>query len=125
LEEYASDKSVSAIIVDFHAEATSEKHALRHYANGKITALLGTHTHVQTNDAFVSPQGTAYITDVGMTGVYQDSVIGIHPKNSLDRFLFANSTKWELAEGPAIFQAVLIEVDDTTRQAVSIEIIQR
>jgi len=125
LSEYAQDRNISAIIVDVHAEATSEKHALRHYLDGRVTALLGTHTHVQTNDAYITPRGMAYITDVGMSGVYYPSVIGVHPQSSLDLFLLAKSNKWELAEGDAIFQAVFIEVDESTKQAVLIETIQR
>lgn len=108
-----------AIIVDFHAEATSEKVALGWYLDGKVAAVLGTHTHVQTADERVLPGGTAYISDVGMTGPI-DSVIGVRTEQILDRFLLAMPNRYEVATGPVAFSAVVLEVDDKTGSAVSI-----
>lgn len=122
---YQNDPTISAILVDFHAEATSEKHALRHYLDGRVTALVGTHTHVQTNDAIVSKSGTAYISDLGMTGVVWDSVIGLEKKAALSLFLQGNLSKWEVARGEALVQGVIIETDDATKQAVSIKTVQQ
>lgn len=124
LKLYEKDNSISAIVVDFHAEATSEKHAMRHYVDGRVSALFGTHSHVATNDVRVSDKGTAYITDVGMTGVYWDSVIGINKQDSLNLFLLGNTPTWEPAEGEKVFNAVLLDVDDTTRKSISLKIIQ-
>lgn len=124
MQELNSSKRSPIIIVDFHAEATSEKNAMRHYLDGKVTALIGTHTHVQTRDAHITPQGTAYITDVGMTGVYHNSVIGVDKNNSLDFFLLAHTLQWEIAQGDSLFQAVLVELDDKSGRAISVETIQ-
>lgn len=123
LKEYQHEQ-LAGIFVDFHAETTSEKNAMRHYLDGRVTALVGTHTHVQTNDAFVTPKGTGYITDIGLTGVYENSVIGVDKECGLDLFLLGNISRWEPAEGEAIFQGVLIEFDDRTRQASRMETIR-
>jgi metallophosphoesterase (TIGR00282 family) len=101
--------TVSAILVDFHAEATSEKAALGRYLDGRVTAVVGTHTHVQTADQTILPGGTAFISDVGMTGP-SDSVIGIVPETSLQRFLTGIPAKFEVPKrGPCILSAVVIE----------------
>lgn len=107
------------IIVDFHAEATSEKIALGWYLDGRVTAVLGTHTHVQTVDARVLPGGTAYITDVGMTGP-RDGVIGMDREGVLERFLTQLPVRFEVAAGPAQLSAVMVEADDASGQAKSI-----
>ena len=117
-------KDAKIIIVDFHAEATSEKNALAHYLDGSITALLGTHTHVQTADERVFLGGTAYITDAGMTGPYE-SVIGIKKEMALERFLTSVKTKFEVAEDGAALAGCLIEADETTGLAKSIQRIYR
>ena len=101
------------IFVDFHAEASSEKQALAHYLDGKVAAVVGTHTHVPTADERVFPRGTAYISDVGMTGCY-DSVIGMNPVNSLKRFLNKMPQRLEVSEGPAQLQGVLVEAEQST-----------
>ncbi|MCL4424222.1 MAG: TIGR00282 family metallophosphoesterase [Firmicutes bacterium] len=101
------------VLVDFHAEATSEKMALAWYLDGKVTALLGTHTHVQTSDERVLPGGTAFITDVGMTGPY-NSVIGVGKKEVIERFLTQLPARFDVAKGPSQFSAVLLDVDETT-----------
>ena len=108
------------IIVDMHAEATSEKIAMGWHLDGRVSAVIGTHTHVQTSDERVLPGGTAYITDIGMTGV-ADSVLGLPPAAVINRFLTQVPGKFELAEGPVCLHAALIEVDADTGRATSIE----
>lgn len=117
-------KETSIIIVDVHAEATSEKVALGWFLDGKVTAVVGTHTHVQTADARLLGQGTAYITDVGMTGP-RDSVLGVKKELIINRFLTQLPAKFELASGPLQLNAVLIKVDERTGKAVNIQPIQR
>jgi metallophosphoesterase (TIGR00282 family) len=107
-------------IVDFHAEATSEKMALGRYLDGRVSAVLGTHTHVGTIDAQVLPQGTAYVTDIGMTGP-MDSIIGDDAKEVLERFLTAIPHRLSVGKGRRMFTAVLVKIDDTSGQALSIE----
>ncbi|MHB8302705.1 MAG: TIGR00282 family metallophosphoesterase [Acidobacteriaceae bacterium] len=107
------------ILVDFHAEATSEKVALGWYLDGRVTAVLGTHTHVPTADARVLPNGTAFQTDVGMSGPY-DSVIGVEVEQVLDRFLHGMPAKFEAAKKNPKMSAALIECDAATGRASSI-----
>ncbi len=102
------------VLVDFHAEATSEKLALGYYLDGRVTAVVGTHTHVQTADERVLPGGTAYITDVGMTGP-RDGVIGMDRDAILQRFLLQLPVRFEVAPGPVQFNAVLVEADSSGR----------
>ena len=113
-------KRTKIILVDIHAEATSEKIAMGWFLDGKVTAVVGTHTHVQTADDRVLPGGTAYITDVGMTGPF-DSVIGTRKELVLERFLTQIPNKFEVAKGDVRLQAVLIDVDEKTGNALSIE----
>ncbi len=108
------------IIVDMHAEATSEKEALGWFLDGKVSAVLGTHTHVQTADERVLPGGTAYITDAGMTGPC-DSVLGIKKEIALERFLTLMPNRFDVAKGDIRFQGVLIEIDNNTGRSLSIE----
>ena len=108
------------ILVDLHAEATSEKVAMGHYLDGRVTAVVGTHTHVQTSDARVLGGGTAYVTDVGMTGP-RDSVIGVRTDIILQRFTTELPQRFEVAEGPVRLNAVLIDSDGG--RATSIEAI--
>jgi metallophosphoesterase (TIGR00282 family) len=108
------------IIVDFHAEATSEKEALGWFLDGKVSAVLGTHTHVQTADERVLPLGTAYITDAGMTGSF-DSVLGMRKEVALERFLTLLPNRFDVAKGDVRLQGVLIDIDDRTGKALSIE----
>jgi metallophosphoesterase (TIGR00282 family) len=121
-EELARQTKI--IIVDVHAEATSEKVALGWYLDGKSSAVLGTHTHIQTADERILPQGTAYITDVGMTGPY-DSVIGRRTEDVLERFLSAVPTRFEVASENVQLHGVILEIDEKTGQAQSILRIQR
>lgn len=108
------------IVLDFHAEATSEKVAMGWYLDGKISALIGTHTHVQTADERILPQGTAYISDVGMTGP-RDGVIGMDRERILERFLTALPVRFEVASGPAQLNAVVVDIDEDTGKARRIE----
>jgi metallophosphoesterase (TIGR00282 family) len=111
-------------IVDFHCEITSEKNAMGWYLDGRVTAVLGTHTHVPTADARLLPKGTAYISDVGMTGP-RDSVIGFSLETVLPRFLTHLPTRFAVADGPVTFNAVVIEAARGTGRAVSITHLQR
>lgn len=99
------------IIIDFHAEATAEKIAMKHYLDGKVTAIFGTHTHVQTADEEVTKKGTAYITDIGMTGP-TNSVIGMDAGASVKRFVTSLPERYKLADGDCMFNGCIIEVDD-------------
>ena len=107
------------IIVDFHAEATSEKQAMGWYLDGKVSAVIGTHTHVPTADERILPQGTAFITDVGMIGGY-NSVIGMRRDQSLKRFLTGRPQRFEPAKGGVFLSAVFVEVDLQTGKALSL-----
>jgi metallophosphoesterase (TIGR00282 family) len=120
-EEVERLRAVTAVvIVDFHAEATSEKQALGWHLDGKVSAVIGTHTHVPTADERILPRGTAYITDVGMAGGYQ-SVIGIRPEQAVARFLTARPQRFEPEKHGLVFSSVLIEVDTETGRALSIQ----
>lgn len=111
---------VDMIFIDFHAEATAEKIAMGRFLDGKITALWGTHTHVQTADEQILPNGTAYITDLGMTGP-KDSVIGMDISASLKRFETTLPEKYKLAEGECILNAVEFEIDDETNKVTEVK----
>jgi metallophosphoesterase (TIGR00282 family) len=112
------------IIVDFHAEATSEKVAMGRYLDGRISAVLGTHTHVGTIDASILPHGTAYVSDIGMSGPI-DSVIGDDTDSVLQRFLTQMPHRLSVGKGRTVLNAILVGVDDDTGRATSIERIQR
>jgi hypothetical protein len=116
--------ATKVIIVDFHAEATSEKMAMGRYLDGRVSAVLGTHTHVGTIDACILPEGTAYVTDVGMVGP-MDSVIGDDAESVIHRFLSGMPHRISVGKGKAILNAVLVEVDETSGKATNIERIQR
>ncbi len=115
----ALPESVRVIIVDFHAEATSEKQAMGWYLDGRVSAVIGTHTHVATADARLLPKATAYITDVGMTGPH-NGVIGMDKKSVLTRFLDGMPMRFEVAEGDVRMNTVLLEVEAASGRAVSI-----
>ena len=108
------------VLVDFHAEATSEKMTMAHYLDGRVTALAGTHTHVQTSDARLLPNGTAYITDLGMTGPYISS-IGRDLKPVTKKFVTGIPARFEVAEGPCVLEGAVIDFDPATKKAASIE----
>jgi metallophosphoesterase (TIGR00282 family) len=111
---------VAAVLVDMHAEATSEKMAMGHYLDGEATAVVGTHTHVQTADEQILPRGTAYLTDIGMTGPLH-GVIGVKKELAIEKFLTGMPRRFEVASGPTVFCAVLIELDARIGKALSIE----
>lgn len=114
------DRDVKVILVDFHAEATSEKQAMGFYLDGRVTAVLGTHTHVPTADARLLPGGTALVTDVGMTGPYE-SIIGHRPDKGLRRFLLRTPSPLEVAKRDVRLAAALVEVDEETGRASQVE----
>ncbi len=113
-------QETSAVIVDMHAEATSEKMAMGHYLDGEVTAVVGTHTHVQTADDQIFPKGTAYITDIGMTGPLH-SVIGVKKELAIEKFLTGMPRRFEVASGPSVFCAVLLELDARLGKAIAFE----
>ncbi len=114
------DRKSSVIIVDFHAEATSEKVAMGRYLDGRVSAVLGTHTHVGTIDTQVLPGGTAYVTDIGMTGP-TDSIIGDDADAVIQRFLTGMPHRLSVGSGKPVFTAILVEVDKDSGRATSIE----
>jgi len=125
---YEADKilnqlDTNIVLIDFHAEATSEKHALAYYLDGRVSAVWGTHTHVQTSDNRVLNAGTGYITDLGMTGAC-DSIIGMKPEQPISRFLGNPPQKFEPAAGPAKVEGAIFEIDTQTGKCVSCETIR-
>lgn len=123
LEIEKMKNETNIIVIDFHGEATSEKQAFAFYFDGKVSAIVGTHTHVQTADEKVLPKGTAYITDVGMTGP-ENSIIGFREDEILRKFLTQMPQKYEVPSRPALLSAVLIEIDSLTGLATKIERLQ-
>ena len=124
LLDEASEPLPPIRIVDFHCEITSEKNALGLYLDGRVSLVVGTHTHVVTGDERILPGGTAYQTDLGMTGPLW-SVIGFDPKTVLPRFINALPTRFEVGEGPVVLNACQVDVDPATGKALAIERIQR
>ena len=114
------DGRCDVVLLDFHAEATSEKMAMGWYLDGRLQCLVGTHTHVQTADERILPKGTAYITDLGMVGPW-NSILGVKADIVVDKFLRALPSRFDLAEAPNVYSAVVLEVDDRTNAAVGIE----
>jgi len=123
LEEEIKKKH-RCVLVDFHAEATSEKIALGWYLDGRVSVVLGTHTHVQTHDERILPNGTAYVTDVGMVGS-SEGVLGMERQAVLQKFLTHLPTRFAVDNGKWHFHAVLIEIDETTGKARSIKLIRQ
>lgn len=120
LEQIKSNSKSKIVFVDFHAEASSEKVAFGWYLDGRVTAVVGTHTHIPTADETVLPKGTAYITDVGMTGPY-DSVIGVKKELVIEKFLTGMPARFEAANGDVRLCAVLVECDDRSGRATRME----
>ncbi len=113
-------EAVDIIIIDFHAEATAEKIALGYYLDGDVTIIFGTHTHVQTADEKILENGTAYISDIGMTGP-KKSVIGMDVDASIKRFVTSLPEKYKVAEGKGMFNSCIFEIDDNTNKVIKIE----
>ena len=111
------------VFVDFHAEATSEKITMGYYLDGRVTAVAGTHTHVQTSDSIVLPKGKAYITDLGMSGPYVSS-IGRDLKPVTKKFISGMPARFEVANGPSVLEGAIIEFDPATKKALSMEAIR-
>tara|TARA_Y100000816_G_scaffold290938_1_gene280889 strand:+ start:55 stop:861 length:807 start_codon:yes stop_codon:yes gene_type:complete len=120
LKENILKENYDFLVVDFHGETTSEKNAIGHFFDGKATLVVGTHTHIPTNDARILENGTAYQTDIGMCGDY-DSVIGMDKKNSINRFLKENSVKHFPARGEATLSGVIVDCDLKTGLSKNIE----
>lgn len=108
------------IIVDFHAEATSEKMAFGHYVDGQVACVYGTHTHVATADERILPKGTAYITDIGMTGP-SESIIGMRADEIIERFVTGLPRRYEVASGPVMLNAIALDIDESSGAARSIQ----
>jgi len=123
LDEQAADFDCKITFVDFHAETTSEKNAFAHYVDGRVSAVAGTHTHIQTADERVLPGGTGFITDVGMTGS-RNGVLGMKKENSIERFLTQMKGRYEVSKKEPMICGVLFDIDETTGRCVSVERIQ-
>lgn len=122
IEDILSEIGTQAdiFILDFHAEATSEKMAMGFYLDGRVQAVVGTHTHIQTGDARILPKGTAYITDLGMVGPWL-SVLGVKPEIIIRKFTSCMPARFELAEGPAVYSALLVEIDSGSGKVTNVE----
>ena len=112
-------REARVVLVDMHAEATSEKVAMGRFLDGKVSAVIGSHTHIQTADEAVLPGGTAYLTDAGMCGP-EDSVLGVRTDRVLERFLTQMPVRFEVASGTVLVQGAVIEVDETSGRALSV-----
>ena len=120
LEAYRLGHNVAAVFVDFHAEATSEKCAMGHFLDGRVSAVIGSHTHIPTADTRILPGGTAYQTDAGMCGDYH-SVIGFEISEPLQRFIHKRKVRMKPASGEATLCGAVIETDDRTGKAIRIQ----
>ncbi len=121
---YELKGKADVILLDIHAETTSEKMAMGWYLDGRVNAVVGTHTHIQTADERILPKGTAYITDLGMVGPW-NSVLGVKTECILEKFTTCRPVRFDLADGPNVYSAVIVEIDDATNRTVSIERILR
>jgi calcineurin-like phosphoesterase len=124
MDELLSTDQPALRILDWHAEATSEKLAMGWYLDGRVTAVVGSHTHVPTADARVLPNGTALVCDTGMVGP-RDSILGMRTDVVVDRFRTGLPRRFEVAAGPAVFGSVIVDADDATGKARSIERVDR
>ena len=120
LLDEASEALPPVRIVDFHCELTSEKNALGFYLDGRVSAVVGTHTHVPTADERILPKGTAYQSDLGMTGPLH-SIIGFEPRTVLPRFINALPTRFEVGSGPVVLNALIVDIDPATGRALALE----
>ena len=117
----ALPEEVNVVLVDFHAEATGEKIAMAYFLDGRASAVVGTHTHVQTADARIQPGGTGAVTDLGMCGAV-DSCLGMKPEIILDRYLTGLPRRLESASGSGVLQGAIFDIDDTTGRAIAVEL---
>jgi metallophosphoesterase (TIGR00282 family) len=120
IDELLSKIKQKIIIIDFHAEATAEKYAMAHYLDGRVSALIGTHTHVRTADAQIFPNGLGFLCDAGMTGP-KFSVLGVDPEKAIRRMKSSTPVRFETAQGECILSAVYLEIDDKTGKTTHIE----
>ena len=120
----AEDEGINIIIIDFHAEASSEKRAMGFYLDSRISALFGTHTHVQTSDEQILPCGCGYITDLGMTGPYY-SVLGIAPENAIQKMQTNLPVKFVVNDGPCVVEGCFFEIDNKSGKTISVERFRR
>ena len=115
------NKECDVIFLDFHAETTSEKMAMGWYLDGRVNAVVGTHTHIQTADERILPQGTAYITDLGMVGPW-NSILGVKTEIILQKFTTAMPCRFDLEEsGPMVYSALIVDIDDSTNRTTNVE----
>ncbi len=124
LIEEAKKQDAQIIIIDFHAEATSEKRALGFYLDGKISALYGTHTHVQTSDNQILPLGTGYVTDIGMTGPYY-SVLGVKPECAIEKLRTGLPTRFTCEDGICVLEGCLFDIDNDTKKTTGVTLLRR
>lgn len=122
--EKAKEAECRIIIVDFHAEATSEKRGMGYYVDGRVSAIFGTHTHVQTSDNQILPNGTGYITDLGMTGPLH-SVLGVSTETAIQKMKTGLPVRFKNEDGPCTIEGCLFEIDNKTGKAISTEIFRR
>ena len=120
VENLLKEIKVDIVIIDFHAEATAEKIAMKYFLDGKATVLFGTHTHVQTADEDITKKGLGYITDLGMTGP-KESVIGMNKEDKIKRFLTSLPERYKVAEGESIFNACIFEINEDNCRTIKIE----
>lgn len=124
LIDEAKTHGASIIIIDFHAEATSEKKALAFYIDGRVSAVFGTHTHVQTSDNQILPNGTGYISDIGMTGPYY-SVLGVSPERAIEKMRTSLPVRFKNDDGPCSIEGCIFEIDNKTGKTIHTEIFRR
>ena len=124
LTESAKDQGASIIIIDFHAEATAEKRAMGFYVDGKVSAIFGTHTHTQTSDNQILPNGTGYITDIGMTGPYY-SVLGVAPSCAIEKLKTGLPTRFVNEDGVCVLEGCLFDIDEKSGKTVNTKLIRR
>ncbi|MGN1123973.1 MAG: TIGR00282 family metallophosphoesterase [Eubacterium sp.] len=120
----AKEDNIKTIIIDFHAEATSEKRAMGFYVDGRVSAIYGTHTHTQTNDCQLLPNNTAYVSDIGMTGPYY-SVLGVCPEEAIEKLKTGLPVRFTNPDGPCVLEGCLFEIDEKTGKALSVQLIRR
>ena len=122
--QYADDNGIKSVLIDLHAEASSEKRAMAFYVDGRASVLFGTHTHVQTSDEQIMPNGTAYITDLGMTAPYY-SVLGVDPDIIIQKLKTNLPVRFKNPDGPCVMEGCFVSIDEKTGKAATIERFRR